>query len=213
MSEPAEAVVDDPRELRMEMTKPVDVTEPLKSDITFGAFSNPLIKDVLRKFGKNAFARSSACMEFEAFLKRIHLTGTTALEIGTYQGITAIILSQYFEHVICVSVDEDMRRIIKRDIVEYLGLQKKIEFYDVKNNAQKAMIVNALKFDFAYSDGDHVNDTYSDFKLVKRCGRVLQHEAWPLQPGPWNLMHSLPPEEVVWAHYDCLAYWEHGWMR
>ena len=44
--------------------------------------------------------------------------------------------------------------------------------------------------------------------LVKRCGRVLFHEYWPLQPPVWNLVNSLPVDEVTRAQFDCLAYWE-----
>jgi hypothetical protein len=95
---------------------------------------------------------------------------------------------------------------MKRRIVEHLGIEN-ISFFDAKNNAEKAAFINAAQFDFCYSDGDHTNDAQLDFDLVKRCGRVLQHEAWPLQPSVWRLMHSLPKDEVTWAAFDCLCYW------
>jgi hypothetical protein len=66
------------------------------------------------------------------------------------------------------------------------------------------------QFDFCYSDGDHTHDTYTDFDLVKRCGKVLLHEYWPIQPPVWNLVNSLPANEVVRAAYDCFAYWQAG---
>jgi predicted O-methyltransferase YrrM len=186
-----------------------DGTEALNCDITHGAFANPMLKAVLKKFGKRAFARSSACMEFEAFLKRINAGGKTCLEIGTYNGITAVVLSQFFENVICVSVDaEDLKRhIIKRDIVEFLGI-KNITFHDCLDNKEKAHIIKTLEFDFAFSDGDHTHDAVLDFELVKHCGRVLQHEAWPIQASVWNMLHALPPEEVIWADHDCFAFWQ-----
>lgn len=183
--------------------------EPPIGPIRFGAFSNPMFEVVLRKFGKTAFARSSACMEFESFVRRILPPGggaMTCLEIGTYQGMSAVILSQFFDRVICVSVDDDPRRIIKRDIVDFLGI-KNIEFHDVNNNAEKKRLVDSLSFDFAYSDGDHANDANEDFDLVHRCGRVLMHEAWPLQSSVWNLAHSLLADEVTWAMHDCFCYW------
>ena len=186
---------------------PPGLEEAIHGEITHGAFANPYFKKVLEKFGKTAFARSSACMEFENFLRRIQASGETCLEIGTYQGMSAVVLSQFFKRVVCISVDDDMRRIIKRDIVEYLGITN-IEFHDVKDNAQKREIVEALNFDFAYSDGDHANDTHEDFAMVQRCGRVLFHEAWPLQPPVYNLVQSLPPDEITWADFDCFAYWK-----
>lgn len=186
---------------------PIDSPEQIAGPITFGAFANPLLQEVFKTFGKRAFARSSACMEFEAFLQRIGAGGRTCLEIGTYHGITAIVLSQYFERVVCVSVDNDPKALMKREIVAHLGL-KNIEFHDVSDNEQKAKIVNRLDFDFAYMDGDHTHDTHEDWALVQRCGRVLFHEFWPLQAPVHNLVMSLPRDEVTFAHFDCFAYWE-----
>lgn len=188
--------------------------------ITFGPFSNPHMKSIMRKFGKQAFGRSSACAEFESFLQEIRLKtarrnlspkgdfiGECCLEIGTFYGITAVVLSQYFEKVICVSVDLEGDRQMKRKIVDHLGI-KNISFFDAKNNTEKAAFIQASKFDFCYQDGDHTHDTVSDFELVRRCGRILFHEYWPLQPSVWNLVNRLPQEQVLRAKFDCLAYWE-----
>jgi hypothetical protein len=179
----------------------------LKGDITFGPFSNPRLNAVLKHFGKAAFGRSSACMEFESFLRQIGAGGKTCLEIGTFHGITAVVLSQFFDEVLCVSVDDPNAKLLKHDIVHFLGI-KNISFFDARNNAEKAAFIRAAKFDFCYQDGDHTNDTLTDFALVKHCGRVLFHEFWPLQPPVWNLVHSLPQDEVTRAQFDCLAYWD-----
>lgn len=196
--------------------------EQIVGEITHGPFATPLMKAIFKRFGKVAFGRSSACAEFESFLRQLanaaaaagtHAMrlppewplGRVCLEIGTFHGITAVILSQFFERVVCVSIDE--MPVMKREIVEYLGI-KNIAFYDAKDNAEKARFIHALAFDFAYSDGDHAHDARSDWELVKRCGRVLQHEAWPLQAPVWRLLHELPKEEITWAAYDCLAYWQ-----
>lgn len=190
-----------------ERTFQQDDIEPIEGPITFGAFSNPQMEKVLRHFGKRAFARTSMCMEFEAFLKRIGAGGKTCVEIGSYNGITAIILAQYFERVICVSYDPDPRHIFKRDIVDYLGVTN-IEFVDTQNNRQKRVFMEGAEFDFVYSDGDHTNDARTDFDLAKKCGRVLLHEYWPIQASVWNLVNSLPQHEVTRAQFDCLAYWQ-----
>lgn len=187
--------------------------EAIVGEITFGPFASPLMNAIFKRFGKTAFGRSSACAEFESFLKQIAgrsadagmRIGETCLEIGTFHGITAVILSQFFDRVVCVSIDE--MPVMKREIVDYLGI-KNISFYDAKDNKDKAAFVHALKFDFCYQDGDHAHDTLTDFAMVKRCGRVLLHEYWPLQPPVWNLVNSLPQDEVTRAHFDCLAYWE-----
>jgi len=174
--------------------------------IAFGPFSNPYMKAIMKKFGKSAFGRSSACAEFESFLKQIRAGGKCCLEIGTFYGITAVILSQFFDRVLCVSIDLDSDKMMKRKIVEHLGITN-ISFYDAKNNAEKAAFIHAAPFDFCYQDGDHTNDTLTDFALVRHCGRVLFHEYWPLQPSVWGLVNSLPKDEVVRAQFDCLAFW------
>jgi hypothetical protein len=184
-----------------------DGSERLAGDITFGAFANPRLKAILSHFGKAAFGRASACMEFEHFLQAIGAKGKCCLEIGTFHGITAVILSQYFDTVVSVSVDEEPQKLLKHDIVHFLGIRN-IVFHDVKDNAEKKRLVDGLTFDFAYSDGDHTHDARADFDLVKRCGRVLLHEYWPLQPAVWNLVNSLPSDEITRAQFDCLAYWQ-----
>lgn len=195
----------------------VDLVTELEGEIKFGPFRNPRMKAIMQKFGKKAFGRSSACMEFEDMLYRIEercirragpqLADMVCLEIGTFYGITAVILSQFFDRVLCVSVDLETDKQMKRDIVEHLGITN-IDFFDAKNNEEKAAFIHAARFDFCYQDGDHTNDTKTDFALVERCGRVLFHEYWPLQPSVWNLVNRLPEDEVLRADFDCLAFWE-----
>lgn len=186
---------------------PVDSDEKITEPIKYGAFANHYMQSVLQKFGIKAFRRSSALMEFESFLKRINASGKTCLEIGTYHGITAIILSQYFKNVICVSVDNDPASLLKHELVKFLGI-KNIQFIDLDNNRQKSKAIRDVDFDFCYMDGDHTHDTHTDFKLVKHCGRVLFHEYWPIQVPVWNLVNSLPQDEITRADFDCFAYWE-----
>ena len=181
--------------------------DPITVEIPYGPFAHPTMRRILERYGRRAFARSSACMEFLPFLDRCGIGGRVGLEIGTYHGVTAILLAERFERFISVSVDdEDPQRLLKRELADYLGVTN-ITFHDAKDNDEKAAIVRGLEFDFAYSDGDHTSDTRADFDLVKRCGRVLFHEVWPLQPPVWDLVNSLPPEEVTRAEHDILAYW------
>jgi len=185
---------------------PGDAEPPIVGDITHGAWSNPALKRILKEFGKTAFARSSACMEFEAFLRRINAGGKCCLEIGTFYGVSAIVLSQFFDRVICVTIDVDGARDMKYRIVEKLGIEN-IRFFDVANNVEKQKLIASLDFDFCYSDGDHTYDAEDDFSMVKKCGRVLFHEYWPIQSSVWNLVNSLPQDEVTRAEHDCFAYW------
>ena len=185
-----------------------ETIEPIKGEITTGAFAHPLMNRILKAYGRRAFTRSSACMGFIRFLDEIKAGGGVALEIGTYHGITALLLAERFDKVISVSVDdEDPGRLMKRELADFAGISN-IEFHDCKSNAEKGEIVRAARFDFCYSDGDHTNDTRADWELVRRCGRVLFHEVWPLQPPVWNLVHELPRDEVTFCDHDILAFWK-----
>ncbi len=187
-------------------------TERVIGDVNYGALKNPALNEILQRFGNTAFKRCSIMMEFEHFLARCVPTmgeadRMTCLEIGTFHGISAVVLSQYFDRVICVSWDDNPHDLIKHQIVEHLGI-KNIRFFDCKDEAEKKALVDQLDFQFCYQDGNHLRDTRSDFELVKRCGRVLFHEYWPLQPSVWNLVNELPQHEITRAQFDCLAYWE-----
>lgn len=186
--------------------------EKVRGPVQFGALRNPLLGKVLDEFGAEAFRRCSVMMEFEAFLVSILPKGAeqmTCLEIGSYNGISALVLSSYFRRVVCVSIDDRPGELLKHRIMAATGVEN-VEFMDAETNDEKAAIIRELDFDFCYQDGDHLNDTHSDFELSKRCGRVLLHEYWPLQPSVWNLVNELPQDEIRRAQFDCIAYWQAG---
>lgn len=195
------------------MTDPLD-RRPAHP-VAHGPFANPYLLRVTEKFGPRAYRRTSICMEFERFLRRIarevgngEKIGRVGLEIGTYNGLSAVILSQFFDQVIAVTIEtQPVEQLLKHQIVEHLGI-KNIRFIDVKDNNHKRTVVQAVDYDFAYLDGDHQHDTLADWELVRGCGRVLFHEYWPLQPPVWDLVESLPPAQVIRAEVDCFAFWD-----
>src|SRR5262245_43986674 len=102
-------------------------------------------------------------MEFEHFLNRClgDRRGGVCLEIGTFNGISAVVMSQYFDRVICTSVDDTPEALIKHDVMKYLGIEN-VRFFDCRNNYEKRMLVRQLDgFDFCYMDGNHREDTHS----------------------------------------------------
>lgn len=178
--------------------------------VTHGPFANPYLLRVMEHWGPRAFRRTSVCMEFERFMRRIvPVKLPLGLEIGTYNGISTILFSQFFERVVSITIETETpaERQIKHDIRAHLGITN-IRYLDAKDNEHKRQLIQSLKFDFAYIDGDHENDTNADWELVRHCGRVLFHEYWPLQPPVWDLVESLPRAQVTHAYADCLAYWE-----
>lgn len=140
---------------------------------------NPDLVEVLKRFGIGVFRRSSVLEGFADFLSDNNVRGKTCVEIGTCKGLTAIVLSRFFERVISIDIVADEERKV---IADHVGANN-INFITVENNAHKAAVINGLiEFDAAYVDGDHARDTESDFELVRRAGRVVFHEHWAAQP-------------------------------
>jgi len=140
--------------------------------------SNERLVEVFKRFGIEAFRRSSVLEGFEAFIRARNFRGDTCLEIGTLRGLTALVLAQYFQRVITVDIIDDP---LKWAIARHLDVQN-IVMINVADNAEKARVISEVRFDAAFIDGNHVKDTELDFSLVRKCGRVVFHEYWDAQP-------------------------------
>jgi len=148
----------------------------------------------------------------------------TALEIGTYRGVSAAEMAQYVERVVTI----DLRRgqlerlgesFDRRALWSALGVSN-IELILVADDAEKRRVVDRLDFDFAFVDGAHDRTVADDFALVKRCGRVLFHDAddnrkrerKPNAPNDvYEFLETLPPAELEFR--DIFALWsapDHG---
>ena len=154
---------------------------------------DPVLLRLYQKFGGEIFRRSSIFHDLEKFLKDENIRGKCCFEVGTWNGLTAIILSRFFDRVVTVDI---VNQPLKLEILKEAGVTN-VECINIHKNKQKKEIVENLDFDFTYLDGDHANDTHADFSLVKKCGRVLFHEAWPFQPPVWDLINHLPSNEVT----------------
>ncbi|HEX9810640.1 MAG TPA: hypothetical protein VGA88_00940 [Burkholderiales bacterium] len=150
---------------------------------------DPALMKVFERFGIEAFRRSSVLEGFNAFLRAHEFNGDTCVEIGTYNGLTAIVLARYFRRVITIDIVDQPQKV---EIAAFLGVTN-VEFVNVADNAEKASVIGSLSFDAAYVDGDHARDTFTDFALVGRCRRVIFHEAWPAQQPVEKLLASLRP--------------------
>ena len=148
---------------------------------------DPDLLETLGTFGVEAFRRSCVLEGFEQFLHDHNVEGDTALEIGTYNGLTALVLARHFRRVITVDVAQAP---LLDAISAHHGVEN-IVYVTVADNAEKARYITGLDFDFAFVDGDHEHDTVADFALVKRCGAVMFHEHWAAQPAVPALLASL----------------------
>lgn len=158
--------------------------------------------DIYKAFGGQIFRRSSVLYGLNDFLLANKVSGDVCLEIGTCNGLTAAVLSRHFRKVYSVDLFPSS---LKSEILKHCGIEN-VEFIDASSNDEKARFIRSIEFDFAFMDGDHAHDTDLDWSLVKRCGRVLFHEAWKAQPPVWNLVQSLPVDQVVYGAFN-MALW------
>lgn len=160
--------------------------------------SDRLLWNIYQDFGPAVFRRSSVFHGLRRFLEKNNVRGDTCLEIGSWNGLTAALLSQRFRRVISIDIVDNP---VKYEIAKRYGLN--IDFLHVSQQ-HKAETVKCLRFDFAYLDGDHAQHTQSDFDLVKHCGRVLFHEYWATQKPVVDLVKTLGN---VKTGGTCLALW------
>lgn len=118
---------------------------------------------------------------FRDILSRIP-TGGTAVETGTHNGFSALLLSEYFDVVHTFDIRNST---VKDDVWKEFEVSNKIHFWLIDNDVQKESIVSELKFDFAFIDGNHRTGLETDFRILNKCGKVLFHD---YQPDSENLV-------------------------
>lgn len=143
----------------------------------------------------------------------------TAVEIGTYRGVAAAEMSQYCDRVVTIDLRygklEQLEQAWDRHAFwSSLGITN-IDFHAVSNDHEKARLLKALEFDFAFIDGAHDQTVANDFKMVRKCGNVLFHDAddnrlRASKPDASNhvfeFIDRLPKEQV--RLHDIFAYWK-----
>lgn len=169
---------------------------------------DPMLLSVFNRFGGRVFRRSSVFHGLAQLLADNNVKGGCCFEVGTWNGLTAAVLSRHFKHVVTVDIAHNS---IKHEILRHLGITN-VECIDIDSNDDKPRVLKGmgkrgLVMDCAYLDGNHAEDTEEDFALVRKCNRVIFHEVWPFQSPVWGLVHSLPQDEV--KHGGCgLAIWD-----
>jgi hypothetical protein len=152
---------------------------------------DPQMLRVWKKFGPEVFRRSAVLEGLDAFVKANGFGGSGCIEIGTCNGLTAVVLARYFKHVTTIDIAPNP---VKHEILDFLNLSRRVKCINVKDNAEKAEVVRMFmdgETEGAFVDGDHARDTETDFALVERCGQVLFHEHWAPQPPVVALVDRL----------------------
>lgn len=104
-----------------------------------------------------------------------------ALEIGTYRGVGAAVMSQFADKVTTLDLKHGRMEQLgetwdRHAFWERLGITN-VELRLLNSADEIGAVVGALDFDFAFIDGAHdAASVARDFGLVKRCGRVLFHD-------------------------------------
>lgn len=168
---------------------------------------DPMLLSVFQKFGAQIFRRSSVFHGLGKFLEDNNVSGECCFEIGTWNGLTAALLSRHFKRVVTVDIAANS---VKHEVLKHLEITN-VECIDIRDNHDKPRVLKGLlqrgiKVDCAYLDGNHAEDTEEDFSVVRGYGRVIFHEVWSFQSPVWSLVHALPQHEVT--HGGCgLAMW------
>lgn len=165
--------------------------------------SDPDLLSVFKEFGAEIFRRSSVFHGLRQFLTEEGVVGGVAFEVGTWNALTSVVLSRFFDQVVTVDIAHNEE---KHRVLAHLGIRN-VQCIDIVDNEHKARIARDTKFDFAYLDGNHADDTNLDWDLTKKCGRVLFQECWPFQQPVFNLVHSLPSHQVSYGGMG-LALWD-----
>jgi predicted O-methyltransferase YrrM len=142
----------------------------------------------------------------------------TALEIGTYRGCSSAEIAQYVDRVITIDLKRGRLETNGENFDRYAFWKsldiENIELRLVENDKEKKRLVDSLDFDFAFIDGAHDETVRNDFEMVKRCGRVMFHDAddnrlREHKPNASNcvfeFIDTLPKHEVEFM--DIFALW------
>jgi predicted O-methyltransferase YrrM len=138
-----------------------------------------------------------------------------AVEIGTYRGVGAAVMSQFCEVVLTFDLKHGRMEQLgetwdRHAFWTRLGVQDRIALRLVDDDKMKAAMINAVEFDFAFIDGAHdAASVARDFDLVKRCGRVLFHDydrrGIPDKDHVCDFVDALPKDQV--KKMDIFALW------
>jgi hypothetical protein len=105
---------------------------------------------------------------------------TGAIEIGTYNGVSACILADYFDSVHTIDIEKQK---LTDQIIDFAG-QGKVKSYIVKDRKDEVVLVKELldknNINFAFIDGEHFHgELKKDFEMVKECKYILVHDYNP----------------------------------
>ena len=182
-----------------------------------------MIKKITDKFGPQILKRSALNLpngaeDMKKFMTKKPIN--IAVEIGTFRGITSAWMSQFCDKLYTIDLldgqYEDYKERIgwartpaREEIWWFLGIDNIIP-KAIKDNEEKKELLESIKYDFAFIDGDHSYEGVKlDFNLVKGCKRVLFHD-YDKAPGKAcpvrDFIHTIKDGNIETT--KDFAYWE-----
>ncbi len=138
----------------------------------------------------------------------------TIVEIGTHRGCSTAAIAQHCKKVITFDLREGRLERLGQpfnrvELWRRLDI-KNIVLILVKDDIEKAAIMSSLDFDFAFIDGAHDYESVRrDFRMVKRCGRVLFHDYdrrhRPGKDDVCDFIDTLPQHQI--KKHNIFAMW------
>jgi len=131
--------------------------------------------------------------EFRDFFKGVKIK--TVVEIGTHKGISAAYMAGFAKKIFTFDI-KDYKA--KYKVWEDLGVAEKIHYYTIKDRSDIKKVLDTIRFDFAFIDGEHTYQSVkSDYELIKLYGSklVLLHDVNKKRfPGVKKFAHEIGAE-------------------
>ena len=115
----------------------------------------------------------------------------TVIEIGTFQGVSACIISEYAKKVMTFDIE---KQPLTESIVDF-ACESKIDLIVGKPSMISAGVKESFekeKIDLAFIDGEHFDGQLKkDFELVKDCKQILIHDYDPGFPEVYEFCNEI----------------------
>lgn len=130
-------------------------------------------EEIIKKYGRQLVFPMSAMRDEELFLSFMEQVGhvETIIEMGTYAGLSTILLSKFADVVHTFDV---VNYNLRDSIWKHFDVNN-VVFHHIRDNEEKRKIVDTLDFQFAFIDGNH-HGVETDYLMTKRCGKLLFHD-------------------------------------
>jgi len=186
----------------------MDLTRPNAEKIAYqnvcSILDDPDLLEIAKEFGSEPFRRSSVVAGLDDVLACEELSGRVAYEIGTWCGLTAIVLARRFKRVVTYDIG---RHPLLDDIMAFAKYRNLVEGEIEIVVAPKPELPPGTEL--AFLDGDHANRTKQDFEDVKTSRCVRFQDDWESQPGVWDLCNKIGANAV--GHN--FALWMGKWTK